>query len=139
MDCNPKLYCNTTAKVCLSALHKGDSCNGDTCDLPFVCNQGKCVEMGSLKEDTKANTKSACASYYLLNDVCIKGPKLERKPADPKVGPIPCPGDKECFYSITNGVIKSSCLRGRTDTGAEFCSVGAGDVPLGDVQRSLMV
>ena len=87
--CNPGSYCNEEENKCKKMGQKNDSCTHDeiwgddffttdediifgNCSYGFVCNNKKCVEIGSLEDGTGSDNKFACKNFLVHNGVCTE-------------------------------------------------------------------
>lgn len=106
-DCEPGYYCNQEDNTCKKMGQKDENCthlNFDdddflttdedkifgTCSYGLVCNNNKCVEIGSLEDGVKSDNKYACKNFVVYNDECTS---LVAKEMDE---------DGYCYYSPEN-------------------------------------
>ena len=105
--CNPGFYCDEEENKCKKMGQKNDYCTHDkiwedefltsdedeifgNCSYGFVCNNNKCVEIGSLEDGTESDNNFACKNFLVHNGVCT--------------GIIPGEMDEDgnCYYSPKN-------------------------------------
>ena len=85
--CEPGFYCDEEENKCKKMGQKNDYCthnknledeiitpNEDdifgNCSYGFVCNNNKCVEIGSLEDGTESDNNFACKNFLVHNGVC---------------------------------------------------------------------
>lgn len=81
---------------------------GFKCQTNLVCNNGKCIKPGSLKEGNKTFIPFACNTFYMFkedneNDFkCAKGPFLTNSSGAAIItnSPVRCKENDPCYYSI---------------------------------------
>jgi hypothetical protein len=87
--CDPGSYCNEEENKCKKMGQKNDNCTHDeiwgddffttdediifgNCSYGFVCNNNKCVEIGSLEDGTGSDNNFACKNFLVHNGVCTE-------------------------------------------------------------------
>lgn len=129
-DCDAGLYCDKTCKK-LAVLN--EKCSTSVpCRWGYICWEGKCREIASLKKGEASTNSLLCHSLY-INDkgVCEDGPKASDSLSKAEYA---CPANGVCEYT---GGVKQACKCGITNAGiATFCAKGAGDVTVKDVRKN---
>jgi hypothetical protein len=86
-DCEPGYYCDEEKNICKKMGQKDDKCTHvpfndedffitdedlifGTCSYGLVCNNEKCVEIGSLEDGEQSDNKYACKNFLVYNGVC---------------------------------------------------------------------
>ena len=105
--CDPGFYCDEEENKCKKMGQKNDNCTHDeiwgddffttdediifgNCSYGFVCNNNKCVEIGSLEDGKFSDNKFACKNFLVHNGVCTE------------IIPGEMDEDGNCYYSPKN-------------------------------------
>lgn len=130
-ECNYGLYCHyeVGTGVCKKVVTLGGPCGpSERCDAGLVCNKGKCVIMGSIKEGDSADMGAACETFYTDGAKCVAGPKLVATNDTPLCS-------NTCSYSVAGSekTVNLPCVCGMSETPRKYCRPGVGDLNIADV------
>ena len=79
INCNYGEFCHKTEEICKKVKNYNDQCiSGDRCNSGLVCNNSKCIPMGTLDENSPVDASSACKTLYSHDGFCTKGPTLNK-------------------------------------------------------------
>jgi hypothetical protein len=133
VDCAVGLYCSN--KLCTAAAASGMACSSSVkCQADSICVNNVCVKIGSLAENTNATIPATCATFYIRNGACAKGPKLDASAIDPNI--CNTPGiSTPCRYSFESdpSPFNETCYCGMTANNTGLCKKGEGDIAINNV------